>query len=159
MVNGDGPTEQNCSLYVSSAQSLYAPTICILSHQTFAAVFCAAGAATHQRLATPPGPRSRRLPALHSQHICFNLTLSILEMRCNPVKPFSESASPPRLFRLRPPYEQCRRCPSRVPRAKIHRQNTHARTDRLSPGCFLFCPPKQKPSMLLYQTHTCTVFP
>lgn len=91
MVNCDGPTEQNCCLkcaYVSSAESYLALTICMLSHQRSAAVSRAAQPRTSASRHHRGKIQSARFGVfLHSQHICFNLTLSILEMRCNPVKP------------------------------------------------------------------------
>lgn len=112
-----------CRIPFLHQQSAY----CLIRHLLLG---FAAGAATHQRLTTPPGPNSICLIFLHLQHICFNLTLSILEMRCNPVKPFSESASQARLFRLRSPRKQHLRCPFKGPTGQ-NPQTEHTRTDRL----------------------------
>lgn len=155
MVNCDGPTEQNCCLkcaHVSSGEFLFAPTISILSHQTFAALFYS------RRSHAPPGPNSICLNFLHLQHICFNLTLSILEMRCNPVKPLFKSASQPRLFHLRSPVNSVAAA-LRGSHGPKSTDRTHTDGQTVSPEeYFLFYPPKQQPPMSLYQMGFCTIF-
>lgn len=117
-----------------------------------------AGAATHQRLTAPLGPNSICLIFLHLQHICFNLTLSILEMRCNPVKTLSQSASQPCLFHLRFPVNSVAAVLPGSHRPKST-DRTHTDKQTVSPEeCFLLYPPKRKPKMSLYQTYTCTIF-
>lgn len=117
-----------------------------------------AGAATHQRLTTPPGPNSICLLFPHLQRICFNLTLSILEMRCNPFKPLFESASQPRLFPLRSPVNSVAAAlrgshgPKSTDRTRTDGQTVNPEES------FLLYPPKHKPQMALYRMHTCTIF-